>query len=54
MKKTLLTERFQELAGIKPLAEQPKMIDLGDLQSNPDKYKNVPGNPYDRDWETFC
>ena len=49
MKKTLLTERFQELAGIKPLAEQPKMMDLGDLQSNPDKYKNKPyaGNKYD-------
>ena len=25
MKKTSLTERFQELAGLKPLAEQPKM-----------------------------
>ena len=28
MKKTSLTERFQELAGIKPLAEQPKMRNL--------------------------
>jgi len=33
MKKTLLTERFQELAGIKPLAEQPTMMDLGDMQA---------------------
>jgi len=33
MKKTLLTERFQELAGIKPLAEQPKMMDLGYMQA---------------------
>jgi hypothetical protein len=32
MEKTLLTERFQELAGIKPLAEQPTMMDLGDMQ----------------------
>ena len=45
MKKTSLTERFQELAGIKPLTEQPKMRDLGDLQSNPDKYRDE-GNPY--------
>ena len=34
MKKTLLTERFQELAGIKPLAEQPMMGDLGDMQDD--------------------
>ena len=33
MEKTLLTERFQELAGIKPLAEQPKMMDLGYMQA---------------------
>lgn len=33
MEKTLLTERFQELAGIKPLAEQPMMRDLGDMQA---------------------
>ena len=39
MKKTLLTERFQELAGIKPLAEQPKIpssmnpLAMGDLQA---------------------
>ena len=34
MKKTLLTERFQELAGIKSLAEQPMMGDLGDMQDD--------------------
>ena len=50
MKKTLLTERFQELAGIKPLAEQPKFPygqDLGSMQANPDKYTDV--NPYATD-----
>ena len=39
MKKTSLTERFQELAGLKPLAEQPKFPygqDLGSMQANPD------------------
>ena len=39
MKKTLLTERFQELAGIKPLAEQPKFpygMDLGRMQARGD------------------
>ena len=50
MKKTLLTERFQELAGIKPLAEQPKFPygqDLGSMQANPDRYTDV--NPYATD-----
>ena len=50
MKKTSLTERFQELAGIKPLAEQPKFPygqDLGSMQANPDKYTDV--NPYATD-----
>ena len=35
MKKTLLTERFQELAGIKPLTEQPTGADLDRLKDNP-------------------
>ena len=50
MKKTSLTERFQELAGLKPLAEQPKFPygqDLGSMQANPDKYTDV--NPYATD-----
>ena len=48
MKKTLLTERFQELAGIKPLAEQPKFPycqDLGSMQANPD-FNFTDANPY--------
>ena len=50
MKKTSLTERFQELAGLKPLAEQPKFPygqDLGSMQANPDRYTDV--NPYATD-----
>ena len=48
MKKTLLTERFQELAGLKPLAEQPKFPygqDLGSMQANPD-FNFTDVNPY--------
>ena len=50
MKKISLTERFQELAGLKPLAEQPKFPygqDLGSMQANPDRYTDV--NPYATD-----
>ena len=52
MKKTLLTERFQELAGLKPLAEQPKFPygqDLGSMQANPDRYTDVNPNATDKD-----
>ena len=45
MKKTLLTERFQELAGIKPLAEQPMIGDLGDMQK--DRIGPYAGDKYD-------
>ena len=48
MKKTSLTERFQELAGLTPLAEQPKFPygqDLGSMQANPD-FNFTDVNPY--------